>query len=102
MHLDRRTGWGQGRANSVSLRLAPLAPATMRDLLLGVVTDTPAPLVDRLVERSGGIPLYAVETVRMLIDEGRLVEEGRTEEILAPEPDYYKIGLEEAEKAITD
>jgi ABC-type multidrug transport system ATPase subunit len=47
--------------------------------------------------------LYEVEILcdrLSIIDEGRLVEEGRTEEILAPEPDYYKIGLEEAEKAM--
>ena len=65
--LDRRVGWGSGRASSVSLHLAPLAPPTMEELLRGVVHDAPASLVDQLVERSGGIPLYAVEMIRMLI-----------------------------------
>ncbi len=32
--------------------------------------------VTRIVERADGIPLYAVETVRMLLAEGRLREEG--------------------------
>ncbi|HSR43973.1 MAG TPA: adenylate/guanylate cyclase domain-containing protein [Acidimicrobiia bacterium] len=65
--LERRVGWGSGRASSVSLHLAPLAPPTIEELLRGVVPDAPASLVDQLVDRSGGIPLYAVEMIRMLI-----------------------------------
>jgi tetratricopeptide (TPR) repeat protein len=69
---ERRVGWGQGRANSVSIHLAPLAPRTMAQLLLGVVPDAPGPLVDQMVERSGGVPLYAVEMMRMLLDRGAI------------------------------
>jgi hypothetical protein len=79
--LERRVGWGSGRASSVSLHLAPLAPPTMEELLRGVVQDAPASLVEQLVERSGGIPLYAVEMIRMLIarDLVRPIEENRYE-----------------------
>ena len=77
--LERRSGWGSGRTNSVSLHLAPLSPGSMRDLLLGLVPDAPEELVLQLVERAGGVPLYAVELVRMLIDRGSVeaVEDGR-------------------------
>ena len=64
--LERRPGWGSGKSNTVSLHLAPLAPATMADLVRGVVVDAPDQLVFALVEKSGGIPLYAVELLRML------------------------------------
>ena len=44
----------------------------MSDLLLGVVPDAPIQLVDQMVERSGGVPLYAVEMMRMLLDRGAI------------------------------
>jgi tetratricopeptide (TPR) repeat protein len=49
----------------------------MSDLLFGVVPDAPTQLVDRMVERSGGVPLYAVEMMRMLLDRNAI----------APRPD---------------
>ena len=64
--LERRAGWGSGKSNTVSLHLAPLAPPTMAELVAGVVSDAPQELVDTLVEKSGGVPLYAVELLRML------------------------------------
>lgn len=79
--LERRPGWGSGRSNSIGAHLAPLAPATMRELVTGVVPDAPAPLVDRLAEHAGGIPLYAVELLRMLATDGtiRPIAAGRYE-----------------------
>jgi tetratricopeptide (TPR) repeat protein len=44
----------------------------MRDLLNGLVADLPEPAVRSIVARAEGIPLYAVETVRMLVADGRL------------------------------
>ena len=73
--LERRTDWGAGKRNFVSLALDPLPDSTMRDLLAGLVPGLPATAVRSIVERAGGIPLYAVETVRMLLSEGRLREE---------------------------
>ncbi|MGH2867282.1 MAG: ATP-binding protein, partial [Solirubrobacteraceae bacterium] len=66
----RRPDWG------TSLRLAPLVPDAMRALLDGLVPGLPADLADRIQERAEGMPLYAVETVRMLLDRGLLAEEG--------------------------
>src|SRR4029079_15266197 len=68
--------WGAGLRNFTSLYLEPLAPAVMQDLLLGFVPGLPAALRGQILARAEGIPLYAVETVRMLLDRGDLVLEG--------------------------
>ncbi len=74
--LERRPTWGAGLRNFTSLYLEPLASAAMQDLLLGLVPGLPAALRDQILARAEGIPLYAVETVRMLLDRGDLVLEG--------------------------
>src|SRR5207248_8688401 len=66
---DRRPGWQP-------LSLAPLAPQEVAGLLDGLAPGLPEELVAQIVERSEGIPLYAVETIRMLQDRGVLVQEG--------------------------
>jgi class 3 adenylate cyclase/tetratricopeptide (TPR) repeat protein len=76
--LERRPTWGAGLRNFTSLYLEPLAPAAMQSLLLGLVPGLPAALRDQILARAEGIPLYAVETVRMLLDRGDLVLEGAT------------------------
>ena len=48
----------------------------MRELLAGLVPGLPEPAVATIVARADGIPLYAVETIRTLVADGRLVEEG--------------------------
>lgn len=68
--LDRRTDWGAGRRNFTSLVLEPLGGVEMRELLAGLVPGLLPGVVDRILERAEGIPLYAVETVRMLLSEG--------------------------------
>ena len=65
---DARPGWPAGRRNATSLYLEPLSPGDMAALLDDLVADLPDALRQRIVERSEGIPLYAVETVRSLID----------------------------------
>jgi class 3 adenylate cyclase/tetratricopeptide (TPR) repeat protein len=70
--LERRPDWGAGKRSFTSLYLEPLAPAAMRELLGGLVPGLPEPAIRAIVERADGIPLYAVETVRMLLAEGRL------------------------------
>src|SRR3954447_22868072 len=74
--LERRATWGAGLRNFTSLYLEPLAPAAMQNLLLGLVPGLPATLREQILVRAEGIPLYAVETVRMLLDRGALVLEG--------------------------
>ncbi len=75
---ERRPGWGAGRRNFVSIDLEPLPDDAMVALLEGLVPGLPRSAVSAIVERAAGVPLYAVETVRMLIGQGRLVaDDGR-------------------------
>jgi class 3 adenylate cyclase len=73
---DKRPGWGAGKRSSASLYLGPLAPEAMSDLLTGLVPGLPDALRRSILERAEGVPLYAVETVRMLLDRGLLEREG--------------------------
>ncbi len=74
--LERRPTWGAGHRNFTSLYLEPLSTQAMEELLDGLVPGLPAQLRDQILARAEGVPLYAVETVRMLLDRGLLVEEG--------------------------
>jgi class 3 adenylate cyclase len=74
--LERRTDWGAGKRNFSSLYLEPLPEPAMRELLAGLVPGLPASAVGAIVTRADGIPLYAVETVRMLLAEGWLTLDG--------------------------
>ena len=63
-----RAGWGTGRRNSTAFPLDPLDDAAMDALLDGLVPGMPTVGRTAVAGRAEGIPLYAVETVRMLID----------------------------------
>ncbi len=67
--LARRPSW-QG------VRLAPLEPSAIAQLLDGVAPGLPEELIVEISSRSEGIPLYAVEMIRMLQDRGLLVQDG--------------------------
>jgi class 3 adenylate cyclase len=53
--------------------LEGLNRAAMTELVEGLITDIPATMRDSLVASAGGLPLYAVEVVRGMIDRGELV-----------------------------
>jgi predicted ATPase/class 3 adenylate cyclase len=74
--LERRPSWGAGQRSFTSLYLEPLPEPAMRALLEGLVPGLPDVLQARILARAEGVPLYAVETVRMLLDRGLLVAEG--------------------------
>jgi len=74
--VERRPTWGAGQRAFTSIYLEPLAPAAMEELLHGLVPGMPAAVVEEVLARSEGIPLYAVETVRMLLDRGLIAEDG--------------------------
>jgi predicted ATPase/class 3 adenylate cyclase len=73
---ERRPTWGAGHRNFTSMYLEPLSEQAMGDLLTGLVPGLPDSLRSRILARAEGVPLYAVETVRMLLDRGLLVEDG--------------------------
>ncbi len=70
--LDRRPDWGAGKRSFTSIYLEPLPTAAMHELLAGLVPGLPEAAVKAIIERADGVPLYAVETVRMLVAEGNL------------------------------
>jgi class 3 adenylate cyclase len=74
--VDRRPDWGAGKRSFTSLHLEPLSDSDMRTMLAGLVPGLPPSAVNTIVARADGVPMYAVETVRMLVVEGKLVQEG--------------------------
>ncbi len=76
--LDRRPTWGAGQRSFTSIGIEPLADAEMTELLSGLVPGLPDSAVRTIVMRAEGIPLYAVETVRMLLNDGRLTHTNGT------------------------
>jgi class 3 adenylate cyclase len=72
--LEKRPGWGTGHRNYTAIGLEPLSDDAMRQALAGLVPGLPAPAVKQILMRAEGVPLYAVETIRMLLNDGRLVE----------------------------
>jgi predicted ATPase/class 3 adenylate cyclase len=74
--LEKRPTWGAGHRNFSSIYLEPLSEQAMQDLLVGLVPGLPTSLREQILARAEGVPLYAVETVRMLLDRGMVVQEG--------------------------
>ena len=70
--LEARPDWGIGRRNYVGLHLDPLPRAAMAELLGGLAPGLPAAVSERILDRAEGVPLYAVEILRMLVDRGEL------------------------------
>ena len=76
--LDRYQRWGAARHHSLSTHLGPLADAEMTALVTGMAPGISDHIVKLVINRAGGVPLYAVEYVRMLVNSGDLVLEGST------------------------
>jgi len=74
--VERRPDWGAGKRSFTSIFLEPLPAAAIHELLRGLVPGLPESAERAIVARADGIPLYAVETVRMLVSEGKLTMEG--------------------------
>ena len=70
--LDRRPTWGAGQRSFTSVFLDPLSGIVIHEILSSLVPGLPDTVADRITERAEGIPLYAIETVRMLLQDGRL------------------------------
>jgi len=70
--LERRPGWGAGHRNFVAIGLEPLTDDAMQLLLAGLVPGLPERAIRAILSRAEGVPLYAVETVRMLLNTARL------------------------------
>ncbi len=73
---DRRPSWGAGQRNFTSLYLEALPNDAMEALLDGLAPGLPERLREQILARAEGVPLYAMETVRMLLDRSLLVRDG--------------------------
>jgi hypothetical protein len=74
--LDRRPGWGAGFGRFTALHLERLTDAAMRELLAGRAPDLPEDVIGQVLERAGGVPLYAVEVARAVADHKRKRDRG--------------------------
>ncbi|HWB66977.1 MAG TPA: adenylate/guanylate cyclase domain-containing protein [Mycobacteriales bacterium] len=74
--LDRRPEWGATGLRRSFIALPALPEATIARLLDGLVDDLTPQLRGDIADRAGGVPLFAVETVRALADRGMVVPAG--------------------------
>jgi class 3 adenylate cyclase len=75
---DRRPTWGSGLRSSTTVHLDRLADSDVEAMVTGYVDGLPADGLARLVSRAEGVPMYAVETVRMLASRGVLEQTGES------------------------
>ncbi|MGH2871119.1 MAG: ATP-binding protein, partial [Solirubrobacteraceae bacterium] len=59
-----------------AVTLEPLPDGAMAELLHDLVPGLPEELAAQIRRRAEGVPLYAVETVRMLLDQGLIAQDG--------------------------
>ncbi len=69
--LDARPQWREH-----AIELTALPDNAIREALEGLIPGLPDDLTTRILRRAEGVPLYAVETVRMLLDRGLVAEQG--------------------------
>ncbi len=74
-------GYGVGR-NRSTLSLDPLDAPSMAALVDALVPGMPSAARDSITERAQGIPLFAVETVRSLIDQGVVQKDADTYQLV--------------------
>jgi class 3 adenylate cyclase/tetratricopeptide (TPR) repeat protein len=82
--LSRRSGWGGGKPNALTLSLSPLDDEQTARLVAVLLERSvlPAETQTALLQRAGGNPLYAEEFVRMVTDRELVTGE---EELPLPE-----------------
>jgi class 3 adenylate cyclase len=73
---ERRPGWGTGRSIATHVVLAPLPDPVMSQLLDGLVEGLTPALRSRIIGLAAGMPLFAVETIRSLIDRDIVIPDG--------------------------
>jgi class 3 adenylate cyclase/predicted ATPase len=86
-----RPGFGTGR-NRTALTLDPLDPASMDALVEALVPGMPPPARSAVTSQAQGLPLFAVETVRAMIDR----------DIVQPSDGVYRLVGDVGELAVPD
>jgi class 3 adenylate cyclase/tetratricopeptide (TPR) repeat protein len=86
-----RPGFGTGR-NRITLTLDPLDPASMDQLVDALVPGMPPTARAKITGQAQGVPLFAVETVRSLIDR----------DIVQPDEGVYRLIGDIGELSVPD
>ncbi|MDQ3379195.1 MAG: AAA family ATPase [Actinomycetota bacterium] len=81
---ERHPAFPGATRNATTLPLEPLNNESMDELLGGLVPGLPEDTRSRIRKQADGIPLYAVETVRMLLDRGLLERAGNEYRLTGP------------------
>jgi class 3 adenylate cyclase/tetratricopeptide (TPR) repeat protein len=81
---ERHPEWVVPRRATTTLHLEPLFEEDMRRLLNGTIPGLPGQVERQILDRAEGVPLYAVETIRMLLDRGLLAREGAAYRVTGP------------------
>ena len=89
--LDIRPGFGTGR-NRSTLRIDPLDATAMGEVVDALVPGMPADARATITGRAQGIPLFAVETVRSLVDR----------DIVVPHEGVYRLVGDIGELSVPD
>lgn len=89
--IERRPALATNRRATL-LHLADLDQRDMTALMNGLVAGLPEDVCAALVERAEGVPLYAVETVRSLIDRDLVVPRGGHYVLVDPDLDIATMG----------
>ena len=63
--------WAIGLAQVTTLAIGRLTKQQIRELIELMVTDVPAQLADRIVERTDGVPLFVEELTRLILEGGK-------------------------------
>jgi class 3 adenylate cyclase/tetratricopeptide (TPR) repeat protein len=74
--LDTRSDWGGGKLHATTVALEPLSPEEAERLVDNLVGGVGVSARARIVEAAEGNPLFAEETVAMLVDDGVIRREG--------------------------
>jgi class 3 adenylate cyclase/tetratricopeptide (TPR) repeat protein len=94
---ERNPDFGRQSRNASTLSLESLSAHAMEALLDGFVPGLPERLRAQILECAEGVPLYAVETVRMLLDRGLLEREG---EVYRPTGEIARLDVPETLHAL--
>jgi class 3 adenylate cyclase/predicted ATPase len=95
--FDRRPDWGAGHRQLTALALEPLTDEAVRELLNGLVPGLPEEALAAIVGRAEGVPLYAVETVRGLLADGRIKRSG---DVYEPTADLSSIRVPDSLRSL--
>ncbi|HKT45231.1 MAG TPA: adenylate/guanylate cyclase domain-containing protein [Gaiellaceae bacterium] len=93
---DRHPDWPAAR-NTTTLALEPLTDDAISQLLEGLVPGLQDEARQRILARAEGVPLYAVEIVRMLLDKGLVKREG---DVYVPAGDLGEVAVPETLHAL--